>query len=117
MSPETSGRAGSCMDSVILGTFLIASPWLFGFSADGIAAWSAGLTGIAVMAAAFLAPSTLTAKLDLALGAWTTFAPIILGFDGIFAAAVIHAGLGLVLTVLAVFEIWAGRSTPPAMRA
>jgi hypothetical protein len=103
------------MDSIILGTFLIASPWLFGFSPDGVAAWSAGLTGIAIMAAAFLAPTTRGAKLGLALGCWTTLAPLVLGFDGIFAAAVIHAGSGLVFMVLAVFEIWAGKSSPPAM--
>jgi hypothetical protein len=114
--PGTSGRAGPRMDSVILGTFLIASPWLFGFAPDAMAAWSAGLTGIAIMAAAFLAPSSLGAKLDLALGGWTTLAPVVLGFDGIFAAALIHAGSGLVLAVLAVFEIWAGKSSPPAMR-
>jgi hypothetical protein len=29
---------------------------------------------------------------------------------------VIHAGSGLVLMVLAVFEILAGKSSPPAMR-
>lgn len=115
--PEASGRGEIHVDDIILGTFLLASPWLFGFGPDAVASWSAGLTGLAVLASAFLASFRVGAKLNLALGLWTTFAPLVLGFEGIFAAAVIHAGVGLVLTVLAVFEIWSGRSAPPAMRA
>jgi hypothetical protein len=67
----------------LLGVFLLVSPWVLGFTTDGIASWNAWITGVAVTVIALVAlsrPRAWRAWITLLLGAWAVGSPWILGF-------------------------------------
>jgi hypothetical protein len=93
----------------VLGLFLIASPWLFGFSGEQAATWNAALVGVLLGAVA------LTGVIDLrewegwaslALGLWAIIAPWVVGFAGVVNAMWTHVGVGLATAILAAVELW-----------
>ena len=92
----------------VLGLFLVASPWLFGFSGEQAATWNAALVGVVLGAVA------LTGVIDLrewegwaslALGLWATVAPWVVGFSGVVNAMWTHVGVGLATAILAAVEL------------
>ena len=93
----------------VLGLFLIASPWLLGFSGEQAATWNAALVGVLLGAVA------LTGVIDLrewegwaslALGLWAIIAPWVVGFAGAVNAMWTHVGVGLSTASLAAVELW-----------
>lgn len=103
------------MVSLIAGAALFLSPWLFGFSAEPAASWSAWIAGllIAVMGAWAIADFHKWEEwASLALGVWTLVSPWLLGFAAIGGAATMHVVVGLIVTTLAVIELWRTGNRP-----
>lgn len=71
--------------NLILGLWLIISPWALGYLADTTAAWNAYIVGIIVVVAA---AATLVAFhrweewINVALGAWLIVSPFLFGQEG-----------------------------------
>ncbi|MEA2928122.1 MAG: hypothetical protein QOG38_550 [Hyphomicrobiales bacterium] len=94
--------------SVVFALMLFLSPWLLGFSytAAGLNAWASGLLLGLVSIVAVLSYSEWEEWVDLALGAWILGAPWVLNFPADSAATKVHVMIGLIVTLLAVVELW-----------
>jgi hypothetical protein len=105
--------------NLILGVWLFAAPWMFGF-ADGVAGWNAWILGalIALVAIAALTAFTEWEEwANLLLGLWVLVAPWNLGFEGSTVATINHAIIGIVVAVLAAIELWLTYRKPPRVAA
>jgi hypothetical protein len=94
--------------NVVFAAVLFLSPWLLGFSytAAGLNAWASGLLLGLVSIVAVLSYSEWEEWIDLALGAWILGSPWALDFPADSAATKVHVMIGLIVTVLAVVELW-----------
>jgi SPW repeat-containing protein len=105
---EEWSRAKLCdVVNLFLGTILFFSPWLFSLSA-GAPRQIASIIGlfIAVLSIAALAAFAVWEEwLNLIAGLWLIVAPWLLGF-GDSNAVMIDVAIGIVVVVLATFEIW-----------
>ena len=105
---EDWSRAKICdVVNLLLGTTLFFSPWLFSLSA-GAPRQIASTMGlfIAVLSVAALAAFAMWEEwLNLIVGLWLIVAPWLLGFEDSNAATV-DVAIGIVVVVLATFEIW-----------
>jgi hypothetical protein len=104
--------------NLILGAFLLFSPWIFGFDAGKITQ-NATLSGIviAVLAIAALAAFAVWEEwLNLIVGLWTLVAPWVLGFQGTKAMTV-HVVVGVLVAILAAIELWIMSQHPPWLSA
>ncbi len=103
-----------------LGAFLIVSPWLFGYSAEQSATWSACATGVLiglVALASFIDLREWEGWASVVLGVWAIVGPWILGFAGIVSAMWSHVGVGLAVTAVAAVELWMMYRDPPGRTA
>lgn len=99
--------------NVILGIGLALSPWLFAYTGETTAAWNAWVVGAAialVAIGALVAFAQWEEWVNLILGVWAILAPWLLGFSAITAALYTHMIVGLIVAVLAGFELWFARS-------
>ena len=104
--------------NLILGAFLLISPWVFGFGAEGASenAYIAGVA-IAVLAIAALAAFAVWEEwLNLIVGLWTLVSPWVLGFQGTRAMTV-HVIVGAAVAILAAIELWLLSQNPPRLTA
>ena len=101
-------RAKICdVMNLLLGTILFFSPWLFSLSA-GAPRQIASTMGlfIAVLSVAALAAFAVWEEwLNLIAGLWLVVAPWLLGFED-SNAVMVDVVIGIVVVVLATFEIW-----------
>jgi len=83
--------------NVMLGVWLILSPWLFTVVAGtGPAAWISWSVGAGIVTLAFVAmykPALWSDALGLMLGAWLMASTWLFGFDGAVAANAVIMGL------------------------
>ncbi len=101
--------------NALLGIALIASPWLFDFSGEQTATWSATLVGALVCLialASLVDPQEWGAWESLVAGLWAAVAPWVLGFAGDTYAVWSHLGVGLASAVLAAIELWRVHGKP-----
>jgi hypothetical protein len=94
--------------NLILGVFLLVSPWIFGFEA-GHLSQNAVICGIiiAVLAIAALAAFAVWEEwLNLIVGVWTLISPWVLGFQENRTAMTVHVVVGVLVAILAAVEIW-----------
>jgi hypothetical protein len=101
--------------TALAGAFLVMSPWLFGFSGEQTAMWSAGLIGVLaviVSLAGFIEPREWEGWASLALGLWAIIAPWALGFSGVTGAMGCHLGVGITGAALAAFALWMIHNKP-----
>ncbi|MPR10812.1 SPW repeat protein [Microvirga tunisiensis] len=104
--------------TALAGVFLIGSPWLFAFSGEQTAMWSAGLTGvlaIMIALAGFIELREWEGWASLALGLWAAVAPWALGFTAVTAAMACHLGVGLTVAALAALELWMIHNKPGSL--
>jgi hypothetical protein len=105
---EDWSRAKICdVVNLLLGTILFFSPWLFSLSA-GAPRQIASTMGlfIAVLSVAALAAFAVWEEwLNLIAGVWLVAAPWLLGFED-SNAVMVDVVIGIVVVVLATFEIW-----------
>jgi SPW repeat len=93
--------------NLFLGMILFFSPWLFSLS-TGAPRQMASIMGllIAVLSIAALAAFAVWEEwLNLAAGLWLNVAPWLLGFEE-SNAMMVDVIIGIVVVVLATFEIW-----------
>ena len=103
--------------NAVAAAFLFVSPWLFGISGEPAASWNAWISGlvIAVLAlAAVVALQEWEEWINLLLGLWVAVAPWLVGFAGVASAMWTHAGVGVVVAILAAVELWLIRQSPHA---
>ena len=95
--------------NVILGVWLVASPWLLtGTTADGPANWSLAGAGIGIVMLAVLAmrrPTVWGDTTGIVLGMWLIASPWVLGFVG--ATATTNAVI--IGSLVIVYALWAAR--------
>jgi len=93
--------------NLILGGFLVVSPWIFGF-ASGAQTQNAMISGL-IIAVLSIAALTAFAQweewLNLAVGFWVLISPWVLGFSGTTAMRVCVI-VGLIVAVIAAVELW-----------
>lgn len=99
--------------NVVLGCWLIASPWIFGYTLNASGFWNSIVAGalIALLAAArFSSPrsSVGSSWLNLLLGLWTIASPWIYGYAANGAAMWDCVAVGIVVAAVAT---WSGRAT------
>ena len=103
-----------------LGVILLVSPWLIGFEAEQLATWTAIIGGavIAIMAvAAFVRLLELEEWINLVVGLCVAASPWLIGFTAVARAAWTHIIIGALVALLAAFELWRMRGTPPTRPA
>lgn len=91
------------------GALLFATPWLGGFANARVAALNAWIGGLAIAALSLSAlsdPEAWKERLIAGIGAWIWLSPPVLGFEANAAAAGIHAGLGLLVALLGLLDLW-----------
>ena len=93
--------------TLILGAFLLVSPWLFSFAyaPARIDAWVAGLIVVALAAAALIAFDDRKEWALLGAGVWLLVSPWLFGFPHA-AGMKVHIGVGLFIAYLASLELW-----------
>ncbi len=104
--------------NLALGAWLFFTPFFYGLNTLDAAAWNAYVLGTAVVVFAAWAlsqPSRWPEGINLVLGAWLFFAPWLLGFTAVAAAAWNSWIIGLVVGVDALWALAAKRIGPPAM--
>ena len=102
--------------NLILGAFLVFSPWMLGFDA-GMVSQNAYISGIviAVLAIAALAAFAVWEEwLNLIVGLWVLVSPWVLGFQGTTAMTV-HVIIGAAVAILAAIELWMMSQIPPRL--
>ncbi|MFO7275509.1 MAG: SPW repeat protein [Pseudomonadota bacterium] len=108
--------------NVVLGAWMVVSPWVLGFaSTDSAAAWSAWILGAAVLISAGIAvymPKAWEEAINIALGILLLVSPWVLGFAGettqmsnavIVGVLVAAFGIWAIVTDTAVREKWRER--------
>jgi len=107
--------------NLALAAVLFASPWVLGFASETVAAWAAWGSAIAIgvfaLAALFVKSAVWADTLSLALSVWTVAAPWILGFAAVTMAFRAHIVVGVVLFIVATWEVWTDLSRRPAATA
>jgi len=106
--------------NLILGAFLLISPWLLGF-AVGAETQNAVICGIIIVAlslAALAAFAEWEEWLNLIVGIWVFVSPWVLGFTGSNTRAMgVHLVVGFLVAVIAAIEVWMLHRTPPRLTA
>lgn len=95
--------------NMVLGLLLALSPWLLRFTGLEGATLNAVIIGGLVCALSALALTLLDrweAYISGLLGVWATLSPWLLGFTAYDAAMLAHIGLGGLVVVVAVIEVW-----------
>jgi hypothetical protein len=94
--------------NVVIGLWLLATPWAMGFSATSAPTANAVAVGIALIAAAvgaIFVPRAWEEWTEAALGVWLMASPWLLGFSTMRDARIVAAASGLVVAVLALWTL------------
>jgi hypothetical protein len=100
--------------NVLLGIWLVVSPWVLAYVDETMAAWNAAVIGVVIALAAM---SALVAYekweewITAALAAWLIASPYVLGFGGMQAAAWNHLAVGLLVGILALWRAMTAHGT------
>lgn len=94
--------------NVVLGAWLVLSPWALGFAGEAIPTGNAVIVGIALVAAALGAifvPRAWEEWTECVLGLWLVVSPWALGFSGQAQAMVSAVATGVVIALLALWTL------------
>jgi hypothetical protein len=94
--------------NLVVGLWMIASPWLLAFQAETLPMWNSVVLGVLIAAVAFYAMFQVFAWEEWAnavFGAWLVISPWVLGFSGLYAAMVNAVVAGAVVLALAVWAL------------
>ena len=103
--------------SVLVGVWLLISPWVLGYYGIAAAMWNSVVLGVifAVAAgAAVLKFHEWEEWVNVVLGAWLIVSPWLLNYAVMGAAAWNHVIVGLLVLVLSSWSIWHFRHQPGA---
>jgi hypothetical protein len=91
--------------NVLLGIWLIVSPFALGYSgAAGIATWNSVILGVGVIVLAYFAATSASAVpswWNILLAIWLVISPYVLSYDGMLRPEENIMGIGMVIGVLA----------------
>jgi hypothetical protein len=93
--------------SLVLGLWLVFSPWLFGYTAAPTVAWNAYVVGIIIAVAAFAALVAFQRWeewLKAALGAWLIISPWVISYGDFRTAMWNHIVVGALVLILAIWS-------------
>ena len=102
-----------------VGCLIIVSPWIAGGSDLQFAVLNAFVVGLAVVSVAGLELSALQRWeewIELALGLWLAASPWIFGYSYLSSLTATHVAFGIMVALLACFELWQDRSGIPPVR-
>lgn len=89
---------------VLLGLWLLASPWILGFSGEQAATMNALFMGTILVLEEFLElgiHETVEEWIDILAGVWLVVSPMVLGFSAVTGAAINFVVVGLLSVFLA----------------
>ncbi len=98
--------------NLVLGAWLVASPWIFGYQSTGAGAWNSVVVGALILAIGLTRVVSLVgpglARVNVVLGLWTIASPWIFGYaagePGMWNSVVV----GIVVAILA---LWSANAT------
>lgn len=94
--------------NLVVGLWMIASPWALAFQAEARPMWNSIILGILIGAVAFYALFEVFAWQEWAnvlFGAWLVLSPWILGFSGLFAAMLNAVIVGVLVVAMALWAL------------
>jgi SPW repeat len=94
--------------NLILGLWMVASPWVLDYSAERNPTWNAIILGILIALAALFALFRVMAWEEwgnVVLGVWLVISPWVLGFSGMAQAMSNAVIVGVVVGVLALWAL------------
>lgn len=100
--------------NIVLGLWLIASPWALGFVTDPAPTWNAWAVGVIIAVAAFAAMVAFNKWeewAEVALGAWLIVSPYLLGFEMAMTPTINQAAVGVIVAGLAIWSVMATTGT------
>ena len=101
--------------NLVLGGVLFLSPWIFGFASEHPASYNAWIAGILIAGlavAALYAFELWEEGVQLVVGLWSAVSPWVLGFAANPRAMWPHVGVGLIVAIIAVIELWRQHDRP-----
>ena len=94
--------------NLVLGAWLIASPWIFGYSTIDAAAWDSVVVGAIILIIGLTRVVSLVgpalARVNIVLGLWTIASPWIFGYAAGGPAMWNSVAVGVVVTLLALLS-------------
>lgn len=97
---------------LVIGLWMIVSPWALGFRAEALPLWNAIVVGALIGAVALYALYEVSAWQEWAavlFGAWLVVSPWVLGFSGLSAAMLNAVLAGAAVLALALWALAADR--------
>ena len=98
-----------------LGFLIIISPWIAGVPDTTTIGLNTGLVGILIFGLAAIelsGPQRWEEWLSVAAGAWVTISPWLLGYSDHATLAFLQVGLGAMVVLMAVLELWQDWNSP-----
>ena len=106
--------------NAVLGAWLIASPWIFGFAHMHSAAWGAWVLGAAILIVSLAAarvPAAWEEALMLLLGICSIVSPWVLGYGAVSRPVTNAVIVGALVAVLSLWEAYADTAVRTWMQA
>lgn len=97
--------------NLVLGIWIVVSPWALGFAGEQLAAWNAYIVGVIVAVAALAALVEFhrwEEWVNVVLGAWLVISPWVLGVAAVSALLWNQIVVGIVVAGLAIWTALAG---------
>lgn len=94
--------------SVLLGLWLLFSPWILQFTGTPPAMWNSVILGVIIAVASGAALFQFhewEEWIDTVMGVWLVVSPWLLGYSTMTAAAWNHVAVGLITVILSVWSI------------
>lgn len=94
--------------NVVLGAWLVASPWLLGYQAQSNLKWNSVILGLLIAAVALYAMVQVFAWeewVGMLFGAWLIVSPWVLGFSAVTAAMLNAVIVGAAVAALALWAL------------
>ena len=101
--------------NVVLGLWLIASPWVLGYAAMTAPAWNAYVVGVIIAVAALAALFAFHVWeewVSVAFGTWLVISPWLLGFAGFSTALWNQIVVGVIVAALALWSAMTRQGQP-----
>jgi hypothetical protein len=105
--------------NLVLGLWLIISPWALSFSADRRPMWNALIIGVIIALAAIAALISFRKWeewIEAVLGLWLIISPYFLGFTSQMNATVNQVIVGIIVAALAIWTVAASETPHGVMR-
>lgn len=109
---ERIARQWKDVANLVLGIWLLLSPWILAYAAETTAAWNAYVLGVIIgvaAVAALVAFHEWEEWVNAVFGAWLIVSPWVLGFGALTAAVWNQIVVGVLVGALAIWSVFTGR--------